>query len=305
MSSSPTPPIYLSTAQVADALGLGVSTVKRWVEEGILPATKTAGGHRKLLLADVVEVARRSNLPVRDLSRLTASVAGRRSAPAAAQSSELYQALLAGDARAARAVVHGAYRNGMPIETMADEVIGPAMHRIGHDWQVGAIDVMHEHRASQICASALYELKEVLETRARRNRPVAVGGAVEGDLTVLPTLLSQMALIDAGWDAINLGPNTPIKSLQRAATELRPRLVWLSISHGADEATFLRDYRALYRQCEAAGAALIIGGRALVEAVRARLPYTAYGDGLAHLAAFARTLHPRPQRPRRGRPAAS
>jgi hypothetical protein len=36
--------------------------------------------------------------------------------------------------------------------------------------------------------------------------------------------------------------------------------------------------------------------------LRSQLPYTSYGDGLMHLAAFANTLNPRPARPRRGRP---
>ena len=75
MAKSPFAPEFLSTAQVAEALGIGVSTVKRWVEDGILPATKTAGGHRKLLLADVLEAARQNDLPVRDLAPLTAAAA--------------------------------------------------------------------------------------------------------------------------------------------------------------------------------------------------------------------------------------
>jgi excisionase family DNA binding protein len=295
-------PTFLSTAQVAEGLGIGVSTVKRWVEDGILPATKTAGGHRKLLLADVLEVARRNNLPVRDLVRLTSSARDARTRDPSNLWKELHQVLLRGDSGAVRTIVHGAYRGGMPIETLADLVIAPAMHRIGKDWEGGSIDVMHEHRASQLCAAVLFELKQVLETRARRQRPVAVGATPEGDLSVLGTLLSQMVLLDAGWDAVNLGPNTPVKSLRLAVIELRPQLVWLSMSHGVADDAFRCEYLDLYRQAQAAGAALVIGGRAFEESVRTGLPYTAYGDGLAHLAAFARSLHPQPRRPRRGRP---
>jgi methanogenic corrinoid protein MtbC1 len=131
---------------------------------------------------------------------------------------------------------------------------------------------------------------------------MAVGAAPEGDQSVLGTLLAQMVLLDAGWDAVNLGPDTPIKSLCVAIDELHPKLVWLSISHREIDDAFQRAYMKLYRHTQAAGIPLVIGGRALFEASRAKLPYTAYGDGLTHLAALARSLHPQPRRPRRGRP---
>jgi MerR family transcriptional regulator, light-induced transcriptional regulator len=301
MPEHPTPE-YANTTQVAKALGLSVSTVKRWVDDGVLPAHKTAGGHRKLLLADVIELARRGNLPHGDLSHLADKSARRPAVVAAELADELYRALLAGDGLQVRAVVQGAFRRGTSIEDLADQTIRPAMARIGLDWELGKIDVMEEHRASQLCAAALFELKAVLEQRAGKDRPRAVGGSPEKDYSVLPTLLAQMVLLDAGWEAVDLGPNTPLTSLTKALTVLRPKLVWLSVCHLDDEEVFIRGYRRLYDQAEKAGVAVAVGGRALGESLRSRIPYTTYGDGLGHLAAFARTLQPRPVPPRRGRP---
>jgi excisionase family DNA binding protein len=300
--NSPLSPEFVSTAQAALALGVSVSTVKRWVEDGILPAQKTPGGHRKLLLADVVELARQGKTPARDLASLELDFSRHRLPLPAALSEKLYADLLAGDSTGARSVIHGAYQAGMAIENLADTVVAPAMARIGRDWEADRIDIMHEHRASQLCAGALYELKAILESRAARNRPVAVGGALEGDFSVLPSLLAQLVLLDSGWDATNLGPNTPLASFRRALAELRPRLLWISASHIVNPTTFVRDYREVYSAAEQIGAAVVIGGNALAESVRGQIPYTAHGDALAHLAAFARTLHPRPKRPRRGRP---
>jgi methanogenic corrinoid protein MtbC1 len=173
---------------------------------------------------------------------------------------------------------------------------------VGHDWETARIDVWQEHRGTQLAAAALYGLRGELEARAERNRPVAVGGAPEGDPYLLATLLAQLVLLDAGWEAVNLGPDTPLPSLTQALRELRPRLLWLSVSYLEDTAGFIGAYRDLYRAAERQGVAVAVGGRALAEAIRSTVPYTTHGDGLSHLAAFARTLHPRPKPPRRGRP---
>ena len=215
---------------------------------------------------------------------------------------QLHRALREGNAEQIRALLHGSFRRGVSIEELADSAIGPAMERIGKDWERGRIDVMEEHRGSQLCAAALYELKAILEKRASKKRPQAIGGAPPKDFSVLPTLLAQMVLIDAGWDAINLGPNTPFPSFAKAITEVRPRLLWLSVCHLDNEADFIRGYGELYQMAAKAGVAVAIGGRALIEPFRAKIPYTTYGDGLSHLAAFARTIHRQPNPPPRGRP---
>jgi hypothetical protein len=78
--------------------------------------------------------------------------------------------------------------------------------------------------------------------------------------------------------------------------------VWISVSCLVDTEKFVREYRVLQQVASRQGVAIALGGRALVEPFRSQLVYTTFGDGLTHLLEFARTLHPRPKRPRRGRP---
>ncbi len=41
---------YYNSDEAAKILGVNVSTIKRWTEEGRLSCIKTAGGHRKFLM---------------------------------------------------------------------------------------------------------------------------------------------------------------------------------------------------------------------------------------------------------------
>jgi excisionase family DNA binding protein len=293
---------YISTMQAAAALGVSVSTVKRWVDEAILPARRTAGGHRKLLRAEVLALARQSELPYRDLTGLSVASPGDQPPDLQLVSALLFAAVLRGDGMEVGALLRRAYDTTVAIETLADQVVAPVMAQVGHRWETGRIDVWHEHRGTQLCARALHDLRDRLETRAERQRPVAIGATPEGDPYLLATLLAEIVLLDSGWQAVNLGPNTPLASLTKAMRELRPRLVWLSVSYLEDSSEFLGTYRDFYRSAEQMGVAVAVGGQALVEPIRSAMPYTTYGDGFTHLAAFARTLHPRPKRPLRGRP---
>jgi excisionase family DNA binding protein len=293
---------YVSTIQAAEALGVSVSTVKRWVDDGVLPAHRTAGGHRKLLRAEVLVLARHGGMARGDLAALSAASPRDQRPDLDKLTADLIDALQRGQGSEVTAIIRRAYWSGAAIEALADGVIAPVMARIGHDWEAARIDVWQEHRATQLCAAALYDLKDELEARAELNRPVALGGSAEGDHYLLPTVLAQLVLLDAGWEAVQLGPNTPLNSLSKAIEFFRPRLVWLSVSHLVDTAHFVSAFRDFYRTAERQGVAVAIGGRALTEDIRSAVPYTTYGDGMSNLAAFARTFHPRPKPPRRGRP---
>jgi excisionase family DNA binding protein len=293
---------YLSTAQVAQSLGLSVTTIKRWVDDGVLAAHRTVGGHRKVLMADVLRLMRENELPEADLGKLFPRYRKAALAHPEGISAQLLAALKAADQAAVRAIVHGAYRHGFAMDVLADRVIGPAMDMLGRDWEAGRVAVMQEHRATQAIVSALYELAGTSGVQPDRNRPLAVGGAPEGDPTLVPTLLAKLVLASAGWEAVNLGPHTPVAAFLTAIHELRPRLVWVCVTHLQDADRFLRTVQELRHEAEARGVAVAVGGRAVSQALRERMRCSTVGDGMSDLAAFARTLYQRPAVPKKGRP---
>lgn len=290
----------LSTAKVAEALGVGVSTVKRWVDDGILPARKTPGGHRKLLLVDVLRLGREGKFPTLNWSRLEGL--GKRSPTDPARlRALLHKALQDGDGRATAELLLQAWRSGLPLAVLGDDVINPVMKEIGHAWETGAWEVYQEHRATFLCSAGLIQLRRLLEQRGSSS-PMALVAAPEGDPYVLPGLLLELVLLDAGWRVAQLGPNTPLASLSQAVLDHRPRLVCLTASHLADSEAFLDEYRKFFTLADGKGVSVAVGGQALQAAVRERMLYHAFGDNLAHLLVHANGLHPRRSRPRRGRP---
>jgi len=293
---------YVSTTQVAEVLGLGVTTVKRWVDEGILPARRTNGGHRKVRMSDVLRLMRESELPLENVRQLFPRSRKLDFSSAEIVRGQLNEALRETDVELVRSLILGAHQRGFPIHVLADDAIGPALIEIGHLWETGKINVMHEHRAMQLVLSALYELEASQSPKSETGQPIAIGGAPEGDPTIVPTLLAKMVLVEAGWDAINLGPNTPFSALAAGLDELKPRLIWLCVTHLETSAHFLSGFQQLYAEAKKRDIAVAIGGRGLTQTIREKMPYTTFGDGMGHLSAFAHNLHHRPGIPRKGRP---
>ncbi len=292
------PERYLSTAEVANYLSVGVSTVKRWVEKGVLKAHKTVGGHRKLLWDDVLRLAKEENFALGTLAP-QASVGALE--PIALRK-EFEAALREESSAAAQALMQNTYRSGASLLALADDVIAPVMARVGKDWQTGRIDVCDEHQRTQLCISALFHLKRLLEVQVRPGRPLALGGAPEGDPYLIPSLMIEIVLLEAGWRVVNFGPNVPLDSLARAIADERPKLVWLSASHLEDEPRFVREVRVLSERAKAEGALLVLGGQAIQGELAQSLTFATIGQRLEVLVNLAKGLHPPPRRPRLGRP---
>lgn len=280
----------VSPRQAARAMGVSESSLKRWCDQGLIHMTRTAGGHRKLPIAEVLRYVRDHNRPLLhpDLLGLPAASPGAviglgRAVPL------LVESLLAGEEIVARQLVVDLYAAGHPLTVLFDEVIAEAFRQIGDRWECGTAEVYQERRGCQIGLRTLYDLRR-MQTPPPATGGIAAGGTLEGDPYSLSTTMAELVLREGGWRATSLGSSLPVESLSRFIREIRPALFWVSVSYVDDPVLFLERFAVLSEVCTETETPLVTGGRALTESLRQRMCYAAYGDTMQHLAAFARTL---------------
>lgn len=265
------------------------SSLKRWVDQGLIQAVRTAGGHRKLALEDVLKFLRENDHPIIAPELLQLPAVSPQSEIGLRRGSErLLEALLVGNEELARQVIFDLYLAKHSVATIFDQVFANALRSIGDKWSCQEIDVYQERRSCEIALRVLYELRRAIPQPD--SRCWAIGGTMHGDQTTIPTIMAELVLRDAGWQAMSLGTSLPTESLIKAMDESHAQLFWLSATHIHDEVTFVRDFAKISAAATRCGMALVVGGRALNEALRRELSYSAFCDTMQHLDHFARTL---------------
>ncbi len=280
----------LSPRQVAKALGVSESSVKRWCDQELLPTVRTAGGHRRLLISDVLQYVRQNQLPLvhPQLLGLPATVRpGQRALSRAVD--PFAAALIHGDLDLARRIVFDLYLAGEKLVVLFDSLFAPVFQNIGQLWECKSVDVYQERRACELSRRLIEELRFSIAKPAT-TAPLAVGGTPEGDPYQLATTMAELALQEAGWNALSLGASLPFDSLTAALLRLEPRLFWLSVSHVPDREEFVRGHQRLYQAARTAGVPVIVGGNVLDPELRRLISFTSYGDTLQHLVEFASSL---------------
>lgn len=290
----------LTTRQVAEALSVSESSVKRWCNCGAIPTVRTVGGHRRIPMAALMQFLETTQREVRsplfesrslDANQPAAVSDGAAQCDQRANSTrdelreQFITAMEVGDENRARALLSAAYSAEESIALVADGYIAPAMQRMGERWSCSELEIYQERRACEICSRLLHELRRLIP-EASPASPVALGGSPAGDYYTLPSQLIELVLRENGWRSMNLGSNLPLPTLLAAARKHQPRMVWLSVSHIASPQTFADEYQA-FRQQLPAGTLIVVGGRALNDELRPQLEYTAHCDNLRQLACLA------------------
>lgn len=257
------PSVVLSTRRLAGAIGVSESSIKRWVDDGTLPARRTAGGHRRIPLADAIRFVRAARLPVVRPQYLGLTEVDRARHPVGGDSdgARLARWLLAGAAGEAQGLLVERYLRGDSIASIVDSHVREAFATIGELWRHDESGIFLEHRATDLCVQALHGLRSLVAPPSP-GALRALGGAAPGDPYVLPSLAVATALADVGLHASNLGPDVPLATLARAIEQEGVSIAWLSVSVANDPARLARDLNDLARRLGRRGVTIVVGGRA-------------------------------------------
>jgi excisionase family DNA binding protein len=282
----------LSPKELADAIGVSESSVKRWVDSGIVHATKTAGGHRRIPINEAVRYLRDSQATLVNpesigLSDVASLV--NLEAPGGDEGEALYTYLREGQADPARGLMLSMFLNGRTVAQIVDGPLRSAMERLGELWREDDHGIFWEHRATEIVISAISRLRMLIPPRPE-DAPTGVGGAPPGDPYILPTLCAAAVLESQGVNAVNLGADTPIHSLLLASQAVRAQLIWLSVSFLSDPAQLQHELQTLARQLSSNRVSIVIGGS---QSAALRLPDSTFchiGTSMRELEAMVKGL---------------
>jgi methanogenic corrinoid protein MtbC1 len=241
-----------TSAEVASAFRVGVSSIKRWTDEGELESVRTPGAHRRYTLAAIYRFARIRSMSTELLPTLEQSeLFGDLPQPA---DTTLFAALLAGDNDAVRSLVAPQVESLVQRASFLDRVVGDALREIGDRWQRGELSVDQEHAASHMIAEAVDRLRPRIERPAR----VVLLACPPGEWHDLPLRLVRLIFEWKGWRTEFVGAQLPWQGARAAVERIRPTLVAFSARHG--EAFDEPDFEAFVDFCSQRGVAVVVGG---------------------------------------------
>lgn len=248
--------MLLSPRQLALAIGMSESSLKRWADAGKLTVSRTEGGHRRIAVGEAVRFIRDSGATVVRPDLLGLGTRGKRRTRAGRGAGAARAGDIVTDASAARSTLVARFLGGESIAALADGVIADAIARIEELYERGERETKSElaaRAATDAWMQAIAAVRGMCEIG--NGAPVAVGGArgtedgergtgdgervADGNRSAaLRSAVVAAVLAGEGLRVIDLGAGVTNAVMRAAVAAHRPAITWI-----VDEAIDLGGYR--------------------------------------------------------------
>jgi len=260
---------YFNSIQTAKILGVNVSTIKRWTDEGKLNCIRTAGGHRKFLLEHLsqyiqnrkTESSEVNLFPIEDDNDLQVSYNIMRSNDETLIDYLIEQALNSRHDKVQK-VLNGLYLSERPLYDIYDKIITPIMHRFGEMWHKDRLSIIEEHFGSQTIRDSLIRLQGIIRIPNEK-----IGSAIclnlSDELHDIALKMVANILEVKGYQVYFSGHYTNTDKIDLAFEKFRPDQLYLSCTWVEDIQKTQQELDTLLRISEMHNAEVYLGGQAL------------------------------------------
>lgn len=144
------------------------------------------------------------------------------------QQSDLYDAIVNGDAKKARAATEAALAAGDAPMDLIQQFMVPAMDEVGRLFEAEEYFVPELLLSGRAMKSSLELLKPLLSASGQKMAIRVVIGTVKGDLHDIGKNIVASMLEGSGFEVIDLGTDVSPQSFVTAVMERRPHVVCMS-----------------------------------------------------------------------------
>jgi methanogenic corrinoid protein MtbC1 len=278
---------FLSPRDLAKAIGASESSLKRWVDDGLIRVSRTAGGHRRIPLTEAVRFIRAAGITLADPECIglppIASASNLQSESLPEECAEMFRELRG---REVEQRLFAAFLAGSSVAEICDGPIRLALQHVGEIYREDPSGITVEHTAVEHCVRVLNTIRNVITT-PEAIAPLAIGGAVAGNPYVLPSLSVAAVLEELGFRAVNAGANLPLDALATMAVAQTASIIWRTSNNHLDQREQRNELQGLQELSGRCDSTSVVGGGGF-DADLAR-KYDAHSfDSLVEFSGFAR-----------------
>jgi|GEM_PF-1651577 len=208
------------------------SSLRFLQRESLIDPVRTSGGHRLYRQSDLdrIRTIKAWQLQRLSLQEIRQRLAERDAiADPASISRNFLQHAIAGNTAAATKEILLADEIGLPLATLFDEVLRPALYEVGHRWAEGSLTVGQEHEISEMTRDLIGELT-LRHAHRNVNLPSIVAACIPGEQHDLGLRMVCGLLRQHGMQVHYLGANVPSTFLAETVHIRKPEMVLLSVT---------------------------------------------------------------------------
>ena len=210
---------YLNSNDVAEILGINISTLKRWTENGTIGCSKTAGGHRKFTMQNVRDYYKSNKNSDRSMGLGLERLEHKTIYELLNKNNYTELAKILADSSlesnevSVNNIINGAYMKGIKASLICDEIIEPGSMIVENALRQEYISHVEAFISRKLITRSVESLNQS-KPNGSFNGKTALCVNFEDNLPDLGVVMSEIVLRHNGYNVLNTGSHAELGNLQ-------------------------------------------------------------------------------------------